>query len=121
VTVGRTERHAGGRHGRRKVAAADAWVASPIVARRFADRLNRYGDWHGDYQAGDGENATTFSVSVSGATANSSLEVAVDGTVIGQLYDDSTGAGSLSLSSSPTSTQQHCPRLFRPASARARP
>jgi hypothetical protein len=53
-----------------------------------------------------------LSVSVSGATANSTLDVSIDGTVVGQLTTDSTGAGSLVLSSNPTGTQQAFPTSF---------
>jgi len=59
-----------------------------------------------------GTSTTTFSISVSGAKASSSLDVAVDGTVIGQLTTDSTGAGTLVFSSSPTGTQVSLPSNF---------
>ena len=55
----------------------------------------------------DSENGvTTFSVSVTGAAAESTLDVSIDDTVVGQLATDSSGAGSLVLSSNSTGTQQ---------------
>jgi hypothetical protein len=51
-------------------------------------------------------------VNISGADANSTLDVAIDGTVIGQLTTDDTGAGSLVLSSDPTGTEQSLPDNF---------
>jgi hypothetical protein len=59
-----------------------------------------------------GTNATNFKVSVSGATANSTLDVAINGIVVGQIATDGTGAGSLILSSTPTGTQQQLPTNF---------
>jgi len=61
-----------------------------------------------DSETGD----TTFSVSVTGAAASSTLDVAIDDTVIGQLTTDETGAGSLVLSSNPTDTEQALPLDF---------
>jgi hypothetical protein len=55
---------------------------------------------------------TTFSVSVTGAAASSTLDVAINDTVVGQLTTDETGAGSLVLSSNPTGTQQALPLDF---------
>jgi hypothetical protein len=55
---------------------------------------------------------TKFKVSVTGAAASSTLNVAVDGTVVGQLSTDSTGAGSLVLSSNPQGSEQQLPTNF---------
>jgi hypothetical protein len=60
----------------------------------------------------DGEVETTFSVSVAGATANTTFDVAVGDTVVGQLTTDDTGAGALVLSSNPTGTEQALPENF---------
>ena len=60
----------------------------------------------------DGVTTTKLSVSISGADANSTLDVAIDGTVVGQLTTDDTGAGSLVLSSDPTGTEQSLPDNF---------
>jgi hypothetical protein len=46
-----------------------------------------------------GDTSTQFSVSVTGATADSTLDVSVDGTVVGQVATDANGAGTLKLSS----------------------
>ena len=46
-----------------------------------------------------GAGATELNVSVTGAAADSSLDVAIDGTVIGTLTTDANGAGTLSLKS----------------------
>jgi hypothetical protein len=61
-----------------------------------------------DSETGD----TTFSVSVTGVAASSTLDVAIDDTVVGQLTTDETGAGSLMLSSNPTGTEQALPLDF---------
>ena len=45
------------------------------------------------YQVDSATGDTTFSVSVTGATASSTLDVAIDDTVVGQLTTDETGAG----------------------------
>ena len=47
----------------------------------------------------DGSTITAFKISVTGAAAGSTLDVAIDGTVVGQLSTDSSGAGALKLSS----------------------
>jgi hypothetical protein len=49
---------------------------------------------------------------VTGAAANSTLDVAIDETVVGQLTTDNTGAGSLVLSSNPSGTEQALPLDF---------
>lgn len=66
------------------------------------------------YQTGkvDGTVQTTFSVSVTGAAADSTLDVSVGGTSVGTITTDDTGAGSLVLSSNPTGTQQSLPDDF---------
>jgi hypothetical protein len=64
------------------------------------------------YQTNNKTGETTFAVSVTGAAADSTLDVAIDDTVGGQLTTDSTGAGTLELSSSPTGTQQALPLDF---------
>jgi hypothetical protein len=64
------------------------------------------------YQVDNESGTTTFSVSVSGATASSTLDVAIDDTVVGQLTTDETGAGSLVLSSDPSDTEQALPLDF---------
>jgi hypothetical protein len=63
-------------------------------------------------KASHGTSLTNFNVSVTGATANSTLDVAIGGTVIGQIKTDANGAGSLALSSNPTSAQQGLPANF---------
>jgi hypothetical protein len=60
----------------------------------------------------NGTTNTKLSVSVTGAAASSSLDVAIDGTVVGQVATDETGAGSLVLASNPTGTQQQLPANF---------
>jgi hypothetical protein len=64
------------------------------------------------YQVDSETGETTFSVSVTDATASSTLDVAIDDTVVGQLTTDETGAGSLVLSSNPSDTQQALPLDF---------
>ena len=49
----------------------------------------------------DGVATTRFSVSVTGAAADSSLDVSIGDVVVGQVATDSTGAGTLVLSSDP--------------------
>ncbi len=46
----------------------------------------------------DGTTRTFFTVSVTGAAIGSALDVTIDGVVVGQVQTDSTGAGSLTLS-----------------------
>jgi hypothetical protein len=60
----------------------------------------------------DGEVESTFSVSVTGATAATTYDVTVGDTVVGQLTADDTGTGSLVLSSNPTGTEQQLPTDF---------
>lgn len=55
---------------------------------------------------------TKLTVSVTGATASSSLDVVIDGTTVGTLTTDSTGAGTLTLSSNPSGTEQSLPSNF---------
>jgi hypothetical protein len=64
------------------------------------------------YQVESESGETTFSVSVTGATASTTLDVAIDDTSVGQLTTDETGAGSLVLSSDPTDTEQALPLDF---------
>jgi len=59
-----------------------------------------------------GVNQTTFAVNVSGAAANSTLNVNVGGTTVGTLTTDANGTGSLVLSSNPTGTEQALPTNF---------
>jgi hypothetical protein len=47
----------------------------------------------------DGSTSTKFSVYIRGADANTTLDVAIDGTVVGQITTDGNGAGKLKLSS----------------------
>ncbi len=47
----------------------------------------------------DGTTVTKFKITVTGAAANTTFDVAIDGTVVGQITTDDTGAGSLKLSS----------------------
>ena len=54
----------------------------------------------------NGTTETEFKVSVTGAAANTTLDVAIDGTVVGQITTDTTGAGKLSLSSNPDSSDE---------------
>ena len=65
------------------------------------------------YTASDGTTETEFKASVTGADANTTLDVAVDGTVVGQITTDDNGAGSLELSSNPDdSDEQQLPADF---------
>src|SRR4051794_12881121 len=59
-----------------------------------------------------GNPTTNLNVSVSGTTANATLNVAIDGVQIGQINTDASGAGSLALSSNPTGNQQALPANF---------
>ena len=54
----------------------------------------------------DGVTETTLKVSVTGATASSTLSILVGGTTVGTLTTDSTGAGSVVLSTNPKGTEQ---------------
>ena len=63
-------------------------------------------------KASHGTSTTNFNVDVTGATANSTLNVAIGGVVVGQISTDATGAGSLALASNPTGTQQALPGNF---------
>ncbi len=61
----------------------------------------------------NGTTTTRFAVRVTGATADTTLDVAIDGTVVGQITTDSNGAGSLVLSSNPkNSNEQPLPADF---------
>ena len=60
----------------------------------------------------DSTTTTKFVVSVKNATANSTLDVAIDGVVVGQVTTDDNGAGKLVLSSDPTGDQQALPDNF---------
>ncbi len=60
----------------------------------------------------DGVTSTKLSVSVTGAAASSSLDVSIDGTVVGQVATDANGASKLVLSSKPMGTQQPLPANF---------
>jgi hypothetical protein len=67
------------------------------------------------YQTGSGcggTATTSLTISVSGAAAGSTLDVAIGGVTIGTLTTDSTGAGTLALSSNPTGSQQTLPANF---------
>jgi hypothetical protein len=65
----------------------------------------------------DGTTTTKLTVSVTGAADGASLDVVVDGTTVGTLTTDSTGAGTLVLSSNPTGTEQSLPPNFPTISA----
>jgi hypothetical protein len=54
----------------------------------------------------NGVSETELKVSVTGATASSTLDVLVGGTKVGMLSTDSTGAGSVVLSTDPKGTEQ---------------
>jgi len=56
--------------------------------------------------------STNLSVRVTGAAADSSPDVSIGGTVVGQVNTDATGAGKLVLASNPTSNQQPLPANF---------
>lgn len=60
----------------------------------------------------DGVTTTRFSVSVTGAAADSSLEVSIGDVVVGQVATDSTGAGTLVLSSDPADDESPLPANF---------
>jgi hypothetical protein len=61
--------------------------------------------------SGDNTN-TRFVVRVSGATDNSSLDVAIDGTVVGQVTTNASGSGKLVLASNPGNNEQSLPANF---------
>ena len=63
------------------------------------------------YRSGSfcGTTSTQFTVSVTGATANSTFDVAIDGTVVGQLMTDDSGAGALKLSSKDSTLPSNFP------------
>lgn len=65
----------------------------------------------------DGETETQFKVSVTGAAADTALDVTVAGVVVGQITTDSSGAGTLKLSSDPKSDEQALPDNFPTAVA----
>jgi hypothetical protein len=61
----------------------------------------------------DGVTTTEFEVDVRGAAANVTLDVSIDGTVVGQLTTDENGAGRLVLSSNPkNANEQALPENF---------
>jgi hypothetical protein len=60
----------------------------------------------------DGVTETEFKVKVTGAAADTPLEVAIGGTVVGQITTDSNGAGTLKLSSDPDDDEQALPANF---------
>jgi hypothetical protein len=67
------------------------------------------------YQIGSGCGgtvSTSLTVTVSGAAASSTLDVAIGGVTVGTLTTDSSGAGTLVLSSNPTGSQQALPSNF---------
>ena len=55
---------------------------------------------------------TRFVATVKGAAANSTLDVTIDGVVVGQVTTDDNGAGKLVLSSNPTGDEQALPADF---------
>jgi hypothetical protein len=55
---------------------------------------------------------TRFVVRVSGAAANSTLDVAIDGTTVGQVTTNDSGSGKLVLSSNPKNDEQPLPANF---------
>jgi len=55
---------------------------------------------------------TTFSANVTGAAANSTVDVVVGSTTVGTITTDATGAGSLMFSSNPTGAQLALPTNF---------
>jgi len=97
-------RHAGGCHADNgtsldaSLTDPDNSVAAATVAYRTSTR--------------DGVTTTKLSVSVTGAAADSSLDVSIGGTVVGQVATDSTGAGTLVLSSDPTDGESPLPANF---------
>jgi hypothetical protein len=70
-----------------------ATLADPNGTATGTVTLETYGGHCG------GSGATELNVSVTGAAASSSLDVAIDGTVVGTLTTDESGAGTLSLKS----------------------
>jgi hypothetical protein len=60
----------------------------------------------------DSTTTTRLAATVKGATANSTLDVTIDGVVVGQVTTDASGAGSLVLSSNPTGDEQPLPANF---------
>jgi hypothetical protein len=89
------------------------WHKTTLTAT-LADPNNTAAAGTVTYQTGtvDRVAQTTFSVSVTGAAASSTLNVSIGTTVVGQLTTDATGAGTLVLSSNPTGTQQALPTNF---------
>jgi hypothetical protein len=57
----------------------------------------------------DGVSESELKVTVSGAAADSSLDVSVGDTVVGTIVTDAEGAGSLTLSSNPDTDEQQLP------------
>lgn len=59
-----------------------------------------------------GTSKTSFQVQVNGAQPSTTLDVAIDGVVVGQIATDVNGSGKLSLSSKPKGSQQPLPVDF---------
>jgi len=57
----------------------------------------------------DSTTTTKLTISVTGATASSTLDIVIDGTTIGQLTTDDTGAGKVVYSSNPGTGEQALP------------
>jgi len=74
-----------------------------VLSTPLADATNTAGAGNVAYRTGtlNGAAFTELKVNVTGAAPSTTLDVAIDGTVVGQLSTDSTGAGTLVLSSNP--------------------
>ena len=67
------------------------------------------------YKTGRSHDGTTYTklvVSVTGAAASTTLPVSIDGTQVGEITTDDTGAGKLVLSSNPHGSQTQLPSNF---------
>lgn len=60
----------------------------------------------------NGETETKLSVTITGAAADSKLDVSIGGTVVGQIVTDANGKGTLVLSSNPSGDEQALPDNF---------
>jgi hypothetical protein len=98
----------GGEHGGCHDSSVDTSLAASLTDSDTTSTATGTASYKVDSGSGD----TTFSVSVTGAAASSTLDVAINDTIIGQLTTDATGAGSLVLSSNPTGTEQALPLDF---------
>jgi hypothetical protein len=85
-----------------------------VLTASLTDPNGGTGTGTATYKTGtyDGETETSLTISVTGAAAGRSLAVMIGTTPIGTLATDSTGAGTLVLSSDPTGTEPALPVDF---------